>query len=302
MQFRILGPLEAIGARGRIELPAAKPRTLLGVLLLHANEVVPHDRLADELWGERPPRSAKKLVQTYVGKLRSALGSALIETRPPGYLLRLEEQALDVARFHRLVVEARRLRAQGVPAEAASLYCEALSLWRGPALADISFESFARIEVDRLEEEREVALMDRIDCELLLGHDDELVPELETLVNRYPLRERLRAQLMLALYRSGRQADALDLYAQTRRIMREELGLEPSPALRDLEREILRHDPKLDPFPEPPVDQDKGPRRPRLQRDRYLALLSDLAQQLGNFGQADPYAEAELRRMQERGD
>jgi class 3 adenylate cyclase/tetratricopeptide (TPR) repeat protein len=244
VEFRILGPLEVTDPSGTIALPAAKPRTLLGVLLLHANEVVPQDRLVDELWGERAPPSATKLVQTYVGKLRAALGSAVIETRPPGYALPLEEQALDVARFRRLAGEARQL-ARVEPMQAARVYFEALSLWRGPALADLSFESFARNEVNRLEEERVVALIDRIDCELLVGHDVELVPELETLVKRYPLRERFRAQLMLALYRAGRQADALTAYVEARHTLIEELGVEPSDELKELQRQILVHDPAL---------------------------------------------------------
>lgn len=184
VEFRILGPLEITGRSGKIALPAAKPRTLLGVLLLHANKAVSQDRLANELWGERTPSSAAKLVQTYIGKLRSALGSAVIETRSPGYLLRIEEEALDAARFRRLVGEARQLAGQGWLVQASSAYREALVLWRGPALADLSFESFARNEADQLDEERVIALMDRIDCDLILGHDNELIPELETLVKQ----------------------------------------------------------------------------------------------------------------------
>jgi DNA-binding SARP family transcriptional activator len=303
VEFRILGPLEMLDARGTVELRAAKPRTVLGVLLLHPNRVVSQARLAEELWGERTPVSSAKLVQTYVGKLRSALRSAVIETRPPGYLIRVDEQALDVLRFRRLVGEARELRTHGDPTTAAGLYCDALSLWRGSALADLSFESLASSEVDRLEEERLLALMDRIDCELLLGHDDELIPELETLVREFPLRERPRAQLMLAFYRSGRQADALMLYSETRRLLREELGLAPSPALQSLEREILRHDPKLDPAAKDPPDESE-PRNPelRLPRSTYSKLLSDLAKELGELGRADQYAAAVVRRMRDAND
>ena len=180
-------------------------------------------RLADELWGERRPPSAAKLVQTYIGKLRSTIDSTVIETRPPGYLLRLGEEALDAARFRRLVGEARLRTEAGEPMQATSRYREALLLWRKPALADVSFESLARNEVDRLDEERVVALMDRIDCELVLGQGDELYPELQMLAKSYPLRERPRAQLMLALDRAGRQAEALELYAETRLMLREEL-------------------------------------------------------------------------------
>ena len=171
---------------------------------------------------------------------------------------------------------------------AAGVFAEALSLWRGPALADVSFESFARNEVDQLDEERILAVMDRVDCELRLGHEYELVPELEAMVNRYPLRERPRAQLMLALYRSGRQADALRLYADTRRMLRDELGLEPSSRLQELEAEILRHDPRLEPAGEP-QDRDKVSSRgrpARLRGDAYAELLAELAAELGDFGQS----------------
>jgi DNA-binding SARP family transcriptional activator len=299
VEFRILGPLEVVDSRDRIAVPAAKPRTMLAVLLLNANEVVSYDRLMDELWGDRRPLSARKLIQTYVGKLRSALGADLIETRPSGYRLQPDEPELDVARFRRLVTEARRLNRRAETTEAAGVYCEALALWRGPALADIAFESFAAAEVARLDEERFVALSERIDCELRLGQHDELVPELETLVKTYPLRERLRAQLMLALYRSGRQAEALDVYAETRRVMRDELGLVPSPVLQDLEREILRHDPKLEPTFE--SSRPDGTRPPRLTDARYAALLSNLARELGDFGQTDDYADAAAPGLQRRG-
>jgi DNA-binding SARP family transcriptional activator len=300
VDFRILGSLEVTGTRGAIVLPAAKQRTILGALLLRPNEVVSQEQLADELWGERKPPSATKLVQTYIGKLRSALESGIIETRPPGYLLHLEEEALDAARFRRLVGEARHLMRAGEPMQAVGQYYEALRLWRGPALADVTFESLARDEVERLEEERLVALMGRIDCELLLGQGDELVPELQTLVTRYPLRERPRAQLMLALYRSGRQADALELYAATRRMLRDELGLEPSPRLQELEREVLRHDPRLEPPAAPPRRQEVPRRKPhRLRDDTYASLLSELAAQLGDFGRMDAYADSAFRRMQD---
>lgn len=299
MDFRILGPLEVTGSEGTIVIPAQKQRTTLGVLLLHPKEVVSQGYLADELWGERKPPSAAKLVQTYIGKLRSALGTSVIETRPPGYLLHIEEDALDAARFRRLVGEARHLMEAGEAIQAAGLYSEALLLWRGPALADVRFESIALNEVERLEEERLVALMGRIDCELLLGQGDELVPELQTLVKRHPLRERPRAQLMLALYRSGRQAEALELYAATRRMLRDELGLEPSPRLQELEREVLRHDPRLEPPAGPRRRQEVSRRKPHhLRNDTYASLLSELAAQLGDFGLMDPYADSAFRRMQ----
>jgi DNA-binding SARP family transcriptional activator len=247
MQFRILGPLEVADGQGAISFDAPKHRALLAILLLHANEVVSGDRLIDELWGERPPATATKVLQTYVSQLRKALGRDLIVTQPPGYLIRVEDGALDAERFRRLTDDARVHVANGEPAKAEAVYREALALWRGPPLADVVFESFARNEVERLDEERIKAIMDRVDCELALGRQDELVAELETLVGKYPLRERLRAQLMLALYRSGRQADALAAYHDARRMLVDELGLEPSTELQALERAILTHDADLAP-------------------------------------------------------
>jgi DNA-binding SARP family transcriptional activator/DNA-binding beta-propeller fold protein YncE len=246
VEFRILGPLEVADGERVISLEAPKQRALLGVLLLHPNEVVSSERLIDELWGERPPATAAKVAQTYVSQLRRALGPNAIVTRPPGYLLQIEEEALDAGRFRDLIAEARRLATNGEREQADALYREALALWRGPPLADVAFESFARNEVDRLAEERVEALSATVDCELALGRHDELVAELETLVRQYPLRERLRAQLMLALYRCGRQADALTAYQDARRTLLDELGLEPSRELQDLERAILTHDASLE--------------------------------------------------------
>src|SRR5262245_47869447 len=245
MQFRILGPLEVADGHGAISFDAPKQRTLLAVLLLHANEVVSSERLIDELWGDSPPATAGKVVQTYVSQLRKALGHEMIVTRPPGYVLQVEEGALDADRFHRLTRDARALVATGRQARAEAVYREALAFWRGPPLADVVFESFAANEVEGLDEERLKALMDRIDCDLALGRHHELVPELETLVGQYPLRERLRAQLMLALYRSGRQAEALEVYRETRQRLAEDLGIEPGQELRELEQAILRQDESL---------------------------------------------------------
>ena len=282
MEFRILGPLEVLDGERAIAFDAAKQRALLGVLLLHANEVVSRERLIDELWGERPPATAAKLVQGYVSQLRRRLGRDAIATRGPGYLLGVNEDAVDAARFRGLVAEARRLATNGAQEPAARVYRAALALWRGPPLADVVVESLARNEIERLEEERLGALGDRIDCELTLGHHDELVAELETLVNQYPLRERLRAQLMLALYRSGRQAEALAAFQDARRTLLEQLGLEPSRELQELERAILRHDPALA-APIPLQDrrrQSNLPAQPSsfLGRERELAeVLSMLA-------------------------
>jgi DNA-binding SARP family transcriptional activator/streptogramin lyase len=242
VEFRILGPLEVRNGRDGVSLDAPKVRALLGVLLLHPNEVVSNERLIDELWGEQPPATAAKIVQTYVSQLRRGLDSDAIATRTPGYVLQVGEEALDAVRFRHLAAEGRRLAGSGEHQQALGIYREALDLWRGPPLANVRFESFARSEVEQLEEERLGALMDLIDCEFALGHHEEVVAELETLVRQHPLRERLRAQLMLALYRCGRQADALASYQEARRTLVDELGLEPSRELQDLEQSILTHD------------------------------------------------------------
>src|SRR6266542_3247475 len=181
MKLRIHGPLDLASDAGPFALDAPKQRALLGVLLLHPNEAVSSERLIDELWSERPPATATKVLQTYVSQLRRLVGTDTIATRPPGYLLRIDEETLDATQFRRLVAEGRRLARNGDHKRASARYREALALWRGPPLADVVFESFARNEVERLEEERLGALMDRIDCELALGRHDEVVQELETL-------------------------------------------------------------------------------------------------------------------------
>ena len=245
MEFRILGPLEVLRDGTVVDLGHAKQRAVLGVLLLHRGDVVSTERLIDELWGESPPPTATKVVQVYVSRLRKALddaAAARVCTQAPGYVFEPGPDVVDADRFESLVAEARRTRENDDVAEAAANYREALALWRGRALGDLTFESFAANEAERLNELRLEALTERIDCDLRLGRHGELVGELETLVAEHPLRESLRGQLMLALYRSGRQADALEAYIETRRALRDELGLEPGPELRRLEQEILRHD------------------------------------------------------------
>ncbi len=223
----------AVFFEGR-ELPLGplKDRTVLGVLLLHANEVVPRQRLIDELWGEALPPTAIKAVNGYVSQLRKALGgngAGPIATRPPGYLIEVAADKLDVSRFAALTVDARA-QANATAFEAAStIYAEALSLWRGRTLSGIELESVDRHEIERLDEARVVTLMDRIDCDLALGRQDDLVGELEVLVAQHPLRERLHAQRILALYRSGREAEALRAYQRARAVLVEELGLEAEP-------------------------------------------------------------------------
>jgi peptide/nickel transport system substrate-binding protein len=247
LDFRLLGPLE-VWERGRpLALGGTKQRALLAILLLHANEVVSRDLLIDELWGTRPPPSAPHTLETYVSRLRKTLhadraGQPVVLTRPPGYMLRVGFGQLDLHRFERLLEEGRRALATHAPERAATKLREALALWRGRALADVEFEDFARVEIDRLDELRLQALEERIEAELALGQHEVLVPELESLVAQHPLRERLRGQLMLALYRSGRQAEALQIYRETRGYFVEELGLEPGPALRAIERAILHQD------------------------------------------------------------
>src|SRR5919106_6574585 len=241
MEFRILGPLQVLDEGRELPLGGAKQRALLALLLLDPNRVVSRDRLIDELWHTDPPETAPTALQVYVSQLRKALGRDLILTQPPGYLIRVSDGELDLHRFERLVTTARTEE----PAQAARLLREGLALWRGAPLAELG-DSFPRAERARLEEQRLAALEQRIEAELALGRHAELVPELEGLVRKQPLRERLRGQLMLALYRCGRQADALEVYRTGRRLLDEELGLKPGEELHRLERAILNHDPSLE--------------------------------------------------------
>ncbi len=237
-----------------VELGGAKQRAVLAILLLHANEVVSSDRLIDELWGGSPPETAPTSLHGYISQLRKRLEptraageeSAVLRTRPPGYLLRVDPEQLDLQRFEQLAARARRDLVDGRPDRASATLREALDLWRGPPLADLAGEPFAQAEVGRLEELRLTALEDWFDADLALGRHHELVPEIEGVISRHPLRERLRGQLMLALYRSGRQADALEAYQQTRRVLVEQVGIEPGQALQRLERSMLLQDSTLD--------------------------------------------------------
>jgi DNA-binding SARP family transcriptional activator len=248
MDFGILGPLEVSDAGRVLPLGGTKQRALLALLLIHANEVVSSGRLVDELWGDDPPESGMAALQVRVSKLRRALGPGgeMILTRAPGYVMHVGSDHLDLQRFERLVSDADRDLQAGDPAQASSKLGEALSLWRGAPLADLAYESFVQPAIARLEELRLVAHELRIEAELALGRHNELVGELETLVADHPLREGLCRQLMLALYRSGRQAEALEAYQTTRRRLVEQLGIEPGPRLHDLERSILRQDRSLD--------------------------------------------------------
>jgi len=241
MEIRLLGPLEVRDGDGVISLPRRQQRALLAALALRAGEVVSTDRLVADLWGETAPTSATGSLQNTVSALRKLIGRDVLVTQAPGYRLAVGRAAVDSHRFEGLLKEAR----EAEPATRARLLGEALDLWRGPALADLEEEDFARLEAARLDELRVGAQEERIDAELGLGRHGALVGELEQLVATYPLRERLRGQLMLALYRCGRQAEALEVYRAARLALADELGLDPSPELQELERSVLRQDPEL---------------------------------------------------------
>lgn len=243
LTFLILGPLEVRHGAKAVRLGAAKQRTLLGVLLLHANETVSTSRLVDELWGERPPPTAEKLVQGYVYALRKQLGGDVVETRAPGYRLSVQPRSLDLLEFERLTDEAR----VAPVARSIELRRRALALWRGAPLADIVLEGPERHTLGRLSELRLTTQIERLDAELQLGRHAQLVGELEALVAEHPYQERAASLLMLALYRSGRQAEALEVYRTVRRRLSDELGLQPGQELRELEAAILRQDDALTP-------------------------------------------------------
>ncbi len=234
MDYAVLGPLEVRNGGEAIPIGRGKQRALLAVLALNTGRVVATERLIDELWGDSPPATAATALQVYVSKLRKALGDGAIETREPGYRVSGE---LDAHRFEELVGEARRAE----PERAAELLREALALWRGAALCDVDLP----LEAARLEEQRLAALEQRLDADLVEGRSAELVGELESLVAEHPLREPFRAQLMLALYRAGRQAEALEAYRAARATLTDQLGIEPSARLQQLEQAILRQDDKL---------------------------------------------------------
>ncbi|HEX6681009.1 MAG TPA: AfsR/SARP family transcriptional regulator [Gaiellaceae bacterium] len=247
LDFRILGPLEVIADGSPIRLGGPKQRATLAILLLNVNRVVSVDRLADDLYAGAAPVTAVTQVQRQISELRKLLGPEHgIETRPPGYALRVAPEQLDLHRFERLAADADRSFESGDAERAAEILRDALGLWRGPPLGDLGYESFAQPAIGRLEEIRLAALEQRLDAELALGGHAHLVGELEQLAAEHPLQERFTEQLMLALYRSGRQAEALDAYRAARKRLVEALGLEPTSALQALERAILSHDPSLE--------------------------------------------------------
>ena len=250
IDYRILGPLE-VSADGRlIKIGGPRQRALLAILLLRANEPVPRDVLIRELWGDQPPAGAQSSLDVYVWRLRKALDGAAdgpaVLTRPGAYCLQLAEGQLDARRFERLIAEGRSALAANAPEPAAASLRAALRLWRGDALDDLSDEPFAQVEIGRLEELRLGAVEDLIDADLALYRHADVVGELEALVATHPLRERLHGQLMVALYRCGRQAEALEAYQAARRTLVDDLGLEPGPALQRVQRAILRQDPSLE--------------------------------------------------------
>jgi DNA-binding SARP family transcriptional activator len=246
MEYRILGPFEALDGERQLPLGGAKQRAVLALLLLHANEPLTRDVIVDELWGENPPPTAAKVLQNCVSALRKELPADTIRTVGGAYCVSIEPGELDRDRFERLLGEGRVALEAGDHADASNRLRQALALWHGAPLSDFSYERFAQDEISRLEELHVSAFEDRIEAELALGHHDELVAELEGLVNRHPLRENLRAQLMVALYRGGRQAEALEAYRDARRVLLSELGIEPGRRLRELEHAILAQDPGLE--------------------------------------------------------
>jgi DNA-binding SARP family transcriptional activator len=298
VEFRILGPLEVVDGESPLPLGGPKQRALLLVLLLHAREVVSMDVLADALWSGAPPRTAATAIQNFVSELRKVLGSERLVTKTPGYVLLVDDEELDATRVDRLVARAR----SADPEKALTLLSEAESLWRGPPLADVAYESFAQPAVARLEELRTSVREDRIDAALAIGRDSQVIAELEGLVAEQPLRERSRAQLMTALYRMGRQAEALHVYQEGRRLLTDELGLEPGPALKELHRQILRQERALAPAVSRDGGEDGVERAARaLQAGRLVSVLGaptvELARRLGDLGDVPASHGRELPRV-----
>ncbi len=310
MRFRLLGPLEVEDGEHALDISRPKERALLAMLLLNANRVVSTDALIDALWEDRPPDTAAKALQVHVSHLRRSLGATRLETKAPGYLLRVDEGEYDVREFEALIRQARA----EPPARAAAAWQRARALWRGEPLADFAATGFAQAEIARLEEMRVDAIEGSLDAELARGRHTELIGELEGLVTEHPLRERFRYQLMLALYRGGRQAEALEAYQDARHVLLEELGLEPSRSLRELERAILSQDPALDPSPANEPGDGGGPVAPAFvgRKAEMKELVAGLEEALAGHGRlvlltGEPgigksrLAEELIKRARERG-
>src|ERR1051325_28489 len=242
MNFRLLGPLQVWDRGRQVELRRPKQRALLAILVLRAREPVSSEALIDALWGESAPRTARAALQNYVAQLRRALGPGVLESSSGGYLLHVASEQIDLGRFERLVEESRAVEGE----ERIAKLQEALALWQGPPLSDLAFEPFAVPEISRLEDLRSSTVEDLIDAQLALGAGAELLERLDALIAAPPFRERLRGERVLALYRDGRQAEALEAYLEARGMLLDELGIEPGTALRELEQAMLRQDPSLD--------------------------------------------------------
>jgi DNA-binding SARP family transcriptional activator len=286
LEFRILGRFEVLRGGQRLLLAGGTQQALLALLLLHANEPLSRELLIKALWGYEPPPTAPKMINNNISRLRRLLQpngtAAVLVTQPRGYELRIDADQLDARRFERLVKEGQRALADGAPDAAAAKLREGLELWRGPALVDFAEDLFAEAEAARLEELRLNAINDRIEADLALGRHSDLVGELEALVAEHPLRERLRAYLMLALYRSGRQAEALEIYRETRQLLVEALGIEPTRSLQELERAILLQDPSLDveeqsPLPAPAERPPPTPTPPREVRKIVSVVFAEVS-------------------------
>jgi len=276
-EFRILGPLEVVVDGEQAALGGPRQRALLAILLSQANETVPSQRLVDGVWDESPPETAANLVQGYVSQLRKALGREAIATRGNGYALSVGGDDLDLIRFERLAQEAAAVREAGDPKGCSERLVEALSLWRGPALSDLAELPAVRPIAARLDELRLAAHERRVEADLARGRATEAAAELEVLIAEHPLRERLCWLRMLALYRAGRQAEALEAYRDARRVLVEELGIEPGEDLQELEAAILRQDPNLAAPPGALPDSRRASRRTVLSAALAIPALAGLA-------------------------
>jgi DNA-binding SARP family transcriptional activator len=288
--FRILGPLEVADESGVQLLGGTKQRAVLALLVLEAPRPVSTDRLIDALWGEQPPRTALTSLQNFISQLRKIVGPDVLVTKPPGYALVIRPEQIDLTHFRRLSDAGRRATDA---AERSDLFRQALDVWRGDALADLEFELFAQAEIARLEEERIAVLEERLEADLAAGRYADVVGEVEALVERHPTRERFRGHLMLALYRSGRQAEALAVYQDARRVLVEQLGIEPSRELQQLHGAILRQDAGLQTVAARPLGDDHFTEVLRVLRaGRLVAVLgADVAELSDRLAERFEYAD-----------